>query len=67
MSAPYDREGTVAAMQLEVFPIASSDVVGEEIGPGPNVKDKDMVDWIKIIETTYTPFGMKMGRIIFGR
>ena len=67
MSAPYDREGTVAAMRKarELFSTSPlSDVVGEEIGPGPECQsDKDMVDWIKNnAETTYHPVGTcKMG------
>ena len=67
MSAPYDREGTVAAMRKarELFSTSPlSDVVGKEIGPGPECQsDKDMVDWIKNnAETTYHPVGTcKMG------
>ena len=54
MSAPYDREGTVAAMRKarELFSTSPlSDVVGEEIGPGPECQsDKDIVNWIKIMQ-----------------
>ena len=67
MSAAYDREGTVAAMRKarELFSTSPlGEVVGEEIGPGPNCEsDQDMVEWIKNnAETTYHPVGTcKMG------
>ena len=67
MSAAYDREGTVAAMRKarELFSTSPlAEVVGEEIGPGPNCEsDQDMVEWIKNnAETTYHPVGTcKMG------
>ena len=67
MSAAYDREGTVAAMRKarELFSTSPlAEVVGEEIGPGPNCEsDQDLVEWIKNnAETTYHPVGTcKMG------
>ena len=67
MSSEYDRQGTVAAIRKarEVFATPPlSDVVGEELAPGPAVQsDKELVQWIcNFAETTYHPVGTcKMG------